>query len=270
MAVTNTTLSFGMLSVPIGLDKIAEKREPSFDRATKNGNAIERIERDAVTAEVVGEDFPAVKGVFEDPKSKTGFREIAAELIKEIEEATKLDAFEIEAFVPLADIPFERAVGCYYIKPQKGVNPKPLRILYDALKASEKAGVFKLTLRSRQQPAVVYAKNGGLYVNTLLFAEDFKKAEHVGDVLADVKAEPQMVALAVDLIENMSAGVEALDSMTDDVRPLREKLVADALAGKKVTAPAKAKAKAAPAEDALMAALKASVKQSGEKKKIAA
>lgn len=265
MAVVNTTLEVGLLSVPIGLEKVADKKEPSFDRATKNGNPIARVERDAVTAEVVDDEWPAVKGVWEDPKGKTGFREIAAELIEEINEATKIEAFQVDHFIPLEDVPFERAVGCYFVKAQRGANPKPLKILAEALKASGRAGVFKLTLRSRQQPAVVYAKNGGLFVNTLVFAEDFTRGLSAGDQLAEVDADPKMVAVAVDLIENLGAGREALDALADDVRPLRDGLIADALAGKKIAKPEKAAAKKpAAGDDPLMAALQASVKESGK------
>lgn len=269
MAIVNTTLNVGLLSIPVGLSKVAEMKEPTFDRASKNGNAIARIEVDSVTGERLGdEEGDIIKGVFEDAKSKTGFKEIPAEKILEINEATKIEEFNIDAFVPLAEVPFERAVGCYMVKVQKGANAKPLKILHDALLASGKAGVFKLALRSRQQPAVIYAKNGGLFVNTLVFAQDFTRGATAGEQLAAVAVEPKMVAVAVDLIENMTTTVaESLDTFQDDVRDLREQLIQDALAGKKIAAPKKAakKAVAASDEDPLMAALKASVAESGKK-----
>jgi DNA end-binding protein Ku len=270
MAVTNTTLTVGLLAVPIGLEKIADAKEPTFDRATKNGNAIARIERDSVTAEVISEDFPVVRGVFENPKDKTGFREIPAEKIEEIEAATKIEEFAIEAFVPVEDLPVERFTSCYFVRAQKGVNAKPLRVLYDAMKASGKAGVFKLALRTRQQPAVIYAKNGGLYVNTLVYAGDFGKAKQASEQLEAVEADPKMTAVAVNLIDQLSSTVEdSLDQLADDALPLREKLIQDALAGKEIKAPKKgAKPKVeAEEKDPLLAALERSVAMGAKPKK---
>lgn len=270
MSVTNTTLQFGLVAVPVGLDKVAESKDVKFDRASKNGNAAKQQYVDSVTGELLegADDFK--HGVWEDPKNKVGFREIAADVIAEIEVATKLDALEIETFIPVADVPFERAVGCYFVKPQKGTPAaKSLRLLYEALRKTKRAGVFKLVLRSRQQPAVVYAKNGGLYVNTLVWGEDFaagvKRAE---EVLASAEVEGKAVELATNLIEQMAGTVEDLDKLTDDVRPLRESLIADALKGKKVAAK-KAAAPAPAAADGLAEALEASIlaQASGKKKK---
>src|SRR3954464_9697729 len=108
MAVVNTTLEVGLLTVPVGLEKVAETKEPSFDRATKNGNAVARIEVDSVTGERLESSEDIVKGGGEDAKSKTGFKEIPADKIAEINEATKIESFAVDSFVPLAEVPFER------------------------------------------------------------------------------------------------------------------------------------------------------------------
>lgn len=261
MAVVNTTLEVGMLSVPVGLNKVAESKDVKIDRASQNGNKIKRVERDELTSEVVESD-DVQRGVFADD----GFKPIPADALEEIELATKIDTFAIEEFVSLEDVPFERATSCYFIAPQKGVNAKPLRILYEALKASGKAGVFKFVLRSRQHAAVLYAQNGGLYVNTLVWAEDWTRAKRAQESLDGIEVDPKMVALAVDLIDNMTEGREAIDALTDDLRPLKQQLVDDALAGRKVKAPEKKKVAVADAGDALEQALRASLAESGKKK----
>lgn len=268
MAVVSTTLEVGAVIVPVGLNKVAERKEPTFGRATQNGNPVERVERDKVTHEELdSETFPAVYGVWDDEKTKTGFHPIPQDLIDMIEGETKLESFAVTDFIDYADVPWERAVGCYFLTAQKGVNPKPLRLLYDALKTTGKAGVFKLVLRSRQQPAVVYAKNGGLFVNTMVWAEDFTpKAARAGEQIEAIASDPKMLAVAVSLIEALASGPEALDALTDDLRPKRDELIAEALAGKKPTAKKKAPAKVAEGDDPLMAALKASVADAGAKK----
>lgn len=269
MAVTNTTLTFGLVSVPVGLDKVADDNEVKLDRASAAGNPVKRQDLDAVTGEILEGKEAFAHGVWEDPKNKLGFHEIGAEVIAEIDAATKVEALEIEKFIPLSEVPFERAVGCYFVKTQKGIAAKPLRLLYEGLRKSKRAGIFKLVLRSRQQPAVVYAKNGGLYVNTLVWAEDFasgvKRAE---EVLAAADVDAKAVELAVSLIEQMSGTVEDLDALTDELRPLRAGLIEDALKGKKIVAHTK-KAAPAPATDSLAEQLEASIlaNAGGKKKK---
>jgi DNA end-binding protein Ku len=259
MAVKNSTLTFGLVSVPVGLDKVADDNEIKLDRASAAGNPVKRQEIDAVTGEILEGKDAFARGVWEDPKNKVGFHEIAAEVVAEIDAATDIEAFEIEKFIPLSEVPFERAVGCYFVKAQKGVAAKPLRLLYEGLRKTKRAGIFKLVLKTRQQPAVVYAKNGGLYVNTLVWAEDFtsgvKRAE---DALASADVDTKAVELAVSLIEQLSGDVTDLDALSDDIRPLRAALIEDALKGKKIAAPKKAAAPT-PASDGLMDQLEASI-----------
>jgi DNA end-binding protein Ku len=271
MAGRNTMLEIGALIVPVKLEKISVRTDVRLDRATEHGNKIKRIEMDSVTGEEVL-DGSIKQGVFENPKEGTGFREIPAEALEAIKEQTTLDTFEIEHFVPVKDLPTERFSDTYYLAPQKGVNPKPLKLLHQALKRTKKAGVFKLTLTSRQYLAALYAHNGALIVNLMHFAGDFKKADRAGEALASVEVDPKQVALACDLIEAMSSDADVIDTFEDDLVPLKQSLVDAALAGKTLR---KEKGKKAPepAPDDLTEQLRASyeaIQKEKEKEKVPA
>ena len=257
-------LEIGALIVPVKLEKISVRTDVRLDRATEHGNKIKRIEMDSVTGEEVL-DGTIKQGVFENPKEGTGFREIPAEALEAIKEQTDLDTFQIEHFVPVKDLPTERFSNAYFLAPQSGVNPKPLKLLHQALKRTKKAGVFKLTLTSRQYLAALYAHNGALIVNLMHFAGDFKKADRAGEKLAGVEVDPKQVALACDLIEAMSSDADVIDSFEDDLVPLKQTLVDAALAGKKLR---KEKGKKAPApQDDLAEQLRASYEAIQSKKK---
>lgn len=243
--------------VPVKLEKISVRADVTLDSASPNGNKIKQVKTDAVTGEPVASD-EVKKGVFDNPKDGTGFREIPQDALDAIEAETKLDSFQINYFVPVKDLPKERFSAAYYLTPQSGVNPRPLKLLYEALKRTKHAGVFKLCLRSRQYPAAVYALNGGLVVNLLHFAADFKKVKEADRALAEVAVPAEHVKVATELIEALSTDASVLDTFEDDLLPLKSELVEKALAGRPLPKSKKKKA-VEPATDELFEQLAASV-----------
>jgi Ku protein len=231
--VSSTTLSFGLVSCPVSLKKVADKKDVGFKLCTPDGEAVKQMYR----AEESGELFePAAleKGVEADGKITV----VGKETIKNIDASVAIDGLNIERFIPLADVPFERAEGAYYIAPTKAAGlaeKKPLALLRDGLKAHARAGVGKLTLRSKQRAFVVFEKDGGLLVNTLVFADAFEQAAEAGEVLADVpEADGKTLALFETLIASMEGEASDLDSYTDDSFEAKAELVAKAVAGEKI------------------------------------
>jgi len=280
--VKTTTLEVGTLSIPVALRTVSEKKEPGFVRGTSNGDAVKRQEV-AATAAVEAADTGVPARALEAGEIKRGVMEdgvffpIPDEEIAKIEAATKLETFEILSFVPLEDVPFERAKDCYYLTPQRGQSPRALRLLLDAMKPvvgprgkvvrTARAGVFKLMPRSRQHLAIVYPVGDGLFVSTLHWAEDFVQAGEAVRSLEGVATDERHLEAARALVDTLTdPALEVLDAQVDDMRALKLELMEKAAAGKfAVGAPApagKSKAKAAApdsATDALMASLEASI-----------
>lgn len=257
--VQNSTLNVGMLSVPVSLRKVTQRQDVKIDRASPAGNRVKRHEVDAVTGELVEGEF--LHGRFDGDE----FKEIPASAIAAIEAETKIEDFTIENFVPMKDVPFERVMDAYYLAPQtNGGSAKPLKLLHEALKRSKMAGVFKLCLTKRQYAAVVYAHNGGLIVNTLAFADDFRQVHEADEAIARAEIAPAEVKLAMELIAVYTSDADVIDTLADDLVPLKQKLVDEALAGRTIRASAP-KAKPVPQGDVLMDALKASVAAANKK-----
>lgn len=258
--VTNSTLQVGMLSIPVALRAISDPKEVTLGRASAAGNPIKRVDLDSVTGEQIGEENPAVKGVWDGET----FKPIKSEAIEAIDEASKLDTFEIASFVPLATVPWERAKASYFLAPQKAkggpaAGAKAMALLHRALVKTKKAGVLKLCLRgSLQHLAVVYAHGDGLFVTLLVWSEDWSQADEA-NVLEGIKVESAMVDQAASLINALSTDDPqgAFDSLTDDRRGERAKLVEAALAGKPIKVSKKAAAK--PEPEGLEALLTASL-----------
>lgn len=252
--VSTTTLEIGparLFSIPIKIRKVSVKKDITLDRASPDGNPLGRVEIDKVTGETV--EYADVKRGKFDGES---FHEIPADMLTAIEEQTKLDSLAVEHFIPLKDLPFERANDAYFLAPDG--NARPLRLLYEALVKSKKAGVGKLVFRSRQQPFVIYPAHGGLFMLTLSFASDFAEASEAGTAISGVEVPKDQVALALELVETLATEAEVLDGFEDDLLPLKAELVERALAGQRIESRAK-ETKAVVAHDNLMDSLKASV-----------
>lgn len=263
--ITNSTLQVGMLSIPVALRAISNPKEVSFERASSAGNPIKRVDLDEVTGEAITPENPAVKGVWDGET----FKPVPADSIDAIDEASKLDAFEITTFVPLASVPWERAKASYFLAPQKSktgpeTGAKAMALLHRALVKTKKAGVLKLNLRgSLQHLAVVYAHGDGLFVTLLVWSEDWAQADEA-NVLEGVKVDAKMVEQAANLVNALSTddAQGAFDSLTDDRRGERAKLVEAALAGKPIKAAKKAAKK--PEPEGLEALLTASLAAVGK------
>ena len=263
-AVSNSTLQVGLLSIPVALCKIKPTEEVLIGRASAAGNPIKRVESDAVTGEVVGEESVAQKGVWDGDD----FKPITPEALEELAAVTAIEVFEITEFIPLSSVPWERVQDSYFLAPQKAkgagqaAGAKAMALLHRGMVKTKTAGVLKIMLRTRQHLAVVFPKGDGLYVTTLVWSEDWTQADDA-NVLEGIAVEAKMVEMAVGLIHALTVTdtQAALDSKTDDVRAERTKLVEAALAGKPVKA--KGAKKAAPVADGLEALLAQSLAQVG-------
>lgn len=244
--VSNSTLQVGLLSIPVALRKIKATEDVQIGTASLAGNPVKMPKVDGVTGEALeAEDIQ--KGVWDGET----FKPIPADALEQMAEATKIEVYEINEFIPLADVPWERVDGTYFLAPQKakGAGPaagaKAMALLHRGMVKTKTAGVMKIMLRTRQYLAVLYPKGDGLYVSILTWSEDWKQADEA-NVLEGVAVEAKTVEMAVGLIEALTVtdAVAALDSKTDDVRAERSKLVEAALAGKAMKAKPRKKAAA--------------------------
>lgn len=267
-ASATSTLQFATISVPVSLKKIGESKDVTFDRVSVGGNAIEQKEIDASTGEVQQRGIGGT--IRRGTKGPDGsFYAISDEDIEKITDMEKLDVFEITDFIPMKDVPFERAMQTYFLTPQAKTGARgvaPMALLHKALTKTRKAGVLKIGLTTRQYLAVVYPKGKALYVTTLAWAEDWARADEA-QIFEGISVDPKVAAVAVNLIEAMTAenSQAALDSKTDTLRAAKKALIDKALTEKPLV-PGKSP-KPATAPDDLLATIEESLVQQKAKVK---
>lgn len=153
--------------------------------------------------------------------------------IAAIETRTKLDKMEIVSFMDVGQLQAERVVGAYYIGAADKAAPRPLRLLFEGLKAKRRVAIVELTKRSRQSLGVIRAhgKSGTLVLHEMIWHEDFRVPPPKALAIRQAVVTEAEVASMCSFIDAMADTREALDELRDDALSLRSELRARAEAG---------------------------------------
>ena len=217
-AIWKGSISFGLVSLPVALQNASRTEELKF--RLLRGRDLSPVNYKRV-AEVDGKEVPwgeIVKG-YEYEKGK--FVVLKDEDFKRVDlEAT--DTIDIVDFVDLAQINpiyFHRP---YYLEPLKGGAPA-YNLLRNVLADTNKAGISKVIIRTRQHLAAVKA-NGNLLVLELMRFEDELVSPSTIKVPAEKKTGPREIGMAKTLVNQMTEKWDP-GRYTDDYRSALMKLI---------------------------------------------
>lgn len=153
--------------------------------------------------------------------------------LEAIDEQTKLDQLQVLDFIRRERVPRERIVGSYFLAAgEQGSAPRVLRILYEAMRRTERVAIVRWTKRKGQSLGLLVPhSSGALVVLQAAFADEARKPNSV--CLAHMKASvtEKQVERAAELIESMNAPPSALDGYVDRRGQLQRELVSEAEAG---------------------------------------
>jgi DNA end-binding protein Ku len=251
-------ISFGLVNVPVKLMGAVSPKDVRFNQLEAGTGA--RIKQKRVSAETV-EEVPfdqIVKGYEISPDNY---------VVIEPQELEALDpkatrSIEIEDFVDLDQIDplyFERP---YYLVPDKG-GAKAYALLLEAMKESQKVGIARLVLRTKQYLAAIRPLGDALVLETLLYPDEVTLPDEIEDLPRDdVEIQDRELKIARQLIESLSTEFEP-ENYRDEYRERVLELIEQKAEGKQiVTQPATEE----PTKVVdLMAALEASLARTGAK-----
>ena len=264
----NTSITLGYASVPVALRSAKSDREVKLDRAVEVNGEWQKVKRIDVTE---GNDLfhPCERHeiVYGKWDGET-FIPIDPGKLAQIDEAVKMDDMVVTDFIPLKDVPFERARGSYFLTPQT-TNPgaaRSLKVIHDAMRKRKVAAVVKLSPSSKQYVGVLYAKRDSLLVTTLAYAEQVEEFDAGVGALDGIVADKTGVEQATLLIDAMLTEADVLDGMRDERSDARAVLVEQALAGEALAIPAKGEPVAPTVNGGLVDALQKSIEQAAKDK----
>jgi DNA end-binding protein Ku len=259
MRVTwNGSLSFGLVSIPVGL---APATKPA---ARQSDVSFRLLHRECLTPIKQKRWCPTHDREVTNDELVKGW-EIAKGQFVIVEEA-ELEALErhddsrtidIERFVPLGDVDPVWMDRTYFLVP--GAAPaqrRPYKLLLEAMEESRVGAIGRFVRSGRESLCLVRARGRGLVLETLYLAEDVYSQAEIDEAMEGTELKDAELELARQIVDGLAADFEP-EELTSEYRSDLRALLEAKLRGEEITVPEPAEEQA-PAVD-LIEALKASV-----------
>jgi DNA end-binding protein Ku len=228
-AIWSGFISFGLVSVPVGLYSATQEHEldfHQFQRGTPDRIRYKRVN------ERTGREVDYDKIVKGHDVGGGEYVIVEQEELADIAPG-RSRSLEITRFVDLDEIDPIHFQKSYYLAPSDAENASSYGLLRDALAKTNRAGIASFVMRSKEYLAAIRADGKVIVLETMFFADEIRDpAEELDDLPAKSSAGKQL-SMAVDLVEAMSGTWRAgdyKDSYTERVK----KLVADKRKGKEI------------------------------------
>lgn len=257
------SISFGLVNIPIKLHTATEDKDIKLRTLHKKCHAPIKYEKVCTVCEEEVKPEEIVRA-YEYTKGK--FVVLDEEDLEKLRKENEEKAVEIIDFVKIEEIDpiyFERS---YYMSPNEG-GGKAYSLLRKALEESQKVGIAKIVIRSKEQLAVIRVYENTLVMETIHFPDEVRKAADVPNVPSEDKVTKKELDTAILLIDQLTSKFEP-EKYTDEYRTALLELIESKRQGKD-TVTAATKEVATNVTD-LMAALQASIDRTKPKKTAAA
>jgi DNA end-binding protein Ku len=230
-AIWKGAISFGLVTVPVGLYSAIETREELSFRLLheKDHSPIDyrRVcEKEGV--EVPWSDI--VKG-YEYQKGR--FVVLTDEDFEKARVPAS-DTFDIRAFVPAGEIDFVYFDHPYYLVPTGKGGAKAYALLRDALAETGRVGIGTIVLRQREHLAALEPAGQALALTTMRFAAEIRPASGLGVSKAGGYTT-QEKQLARKLVDSLGASWDPTD-YKDTYTDVLKKAIKQKISGKGITA----------------------------------
>ncbi|MBA3537304.1 MAG: Ku protein [Tatlockia sp.] len=196
-------ISFGLVSIPVSLVAVEEKNDLRFHLLDSKSKSRVRYQR---VSEETGKEVPwdqVVKGYEYDKDSYIIVDEQA------IEKASPalFKSVDIEEFVDLDEIDNLYYSKPYYLQPESK-NKKAYVLLREALKKTNKVGVAKVRIRTKESLSIIIPHDHSLLLYLIHFADEIRGEDEVNvpkDDLKSYKIGDKELKMAEALIKDMAA-----------------------------------------------------------------
>lgn len=223
-AVWKGSVSFGLVNIPIALYPATRREDLRFRQLRKSDLSPVNYKR---VAEADGKEVPweeIVKG-YEYEKGK--FVVLKEEDFKRVDvEATQ--TVDIIDFVQLEQINPVFFQKPYYLEPQKG-GDKAYALLRNTLEETEKVGVAKVVIKTKQYLAAVKPQGNLLVLQLLHFADELANPEQL-NIPRDQEVKGKEVDTAKALVNSLTVDWEP-ERYTDDYRTGLMQVIEEKIAG---------------------------------------
>ncbi|MEY2569571.1 MAG: end-binding protein Ku, partial [Actinomycetota bacterium] len=211
-AIWSGSISFGLVNVPVKMTTAVSTKDVRFHQlhATDNTRIQQKRVCPADGEEVAYDDI--VKGyelapgqyVVVTPEELAALDPVATHTI-DIEEFVDLDQIDPIFF----DHP-------YYLVPDARAS-KPYALLVRAMENSNKVGIARMVMRTKQYLTAIRAKDGALVMATLLYGDEVLPIEELDVPGIETELTERELKMAEQLIESLSEKFDP-DKFRDEYR----------------------------------------------------
>ena len=253
------SISFGLVNIPVKLHAAIEDKDIKFRSLHEKCHTPIKYEKICPSCKQEVEAKEIVKG-YEVAKGK--FVVVEEDELKELKAGSEEKAVEIIDFIKLQEIDPIYFNKSYYMSPDGG--GKAYGLLRKALLESEKVGIAKIMIRSKEQLAVIRVFENILLMETIHYPDEVRKASEVPNIPSSDHVSKKEIDTAIMLIDQLTTTFRP-DQYRDDYRLKVLELIEAKRTGKELVT-VKEKAPATEMND-LMAALQASIDRTKPKGK---
>jgi DNA end-binding protein Ku len=256
------SLSFGLVTIPVGLYTATQDKSPSFNQLRKSDHSRIGYKR---VAKADGEEVEyddIVKGYEHERDRYVVFEKDELDALKPPSSRT----IDIQQFVPLEQIDPVFFRASYYLAPEPS-GAKAYGLLAQAMRDRGSVAICKITLRDREHLAALRLRGDVFVLETMYWPDEIRDF-----ALADVdidevpEARPQEVKMAMALIESLTEDFDPA-AFTDEYRERVLAAVQQKVEGQEVSVVEEEAEPTAVVDlmEALRASVEASKRQRGEK-----
>jgi DNA end-binding protein Ku len=250
-------VSFGLVSVPVGLFRATEDQTVHFHQIHKGTSNRIRYKK---VDEVTGEEVPTTEIVNGHDSGDGEYVIVTKEELKDVAPG-KSELIEISDFVDLAAIDPIYFRSTYYLAPRGKGADRAYSLLRQAMQESGKIGIATLVLRDKEHLVAIRPGDEALICETMHFPAEIRSASEELDSLPEqVSFEGRELDVAKTLIESLSVEWDP-SRYHNTYRDRIDELIESKRTGKAVVA--KTSKPSTNVVD-LMSALEASVARSGK------
>jgi DNA end-binding protein Ku len=219
-SVWTGSISFGLLTIPIRLYPAARSERVNLHKIHTVCHTRLRQPLYCPTEKRLVDRSEVVRG-YEYEKGQ--YVLITEDEIKKITPHSG-KSMEILAFVKASQVDPIYFDSSYLAMPDKE-NVKPYVLLVKALEDMDRVGIAKITMHQREYTVFIRARNHGLTIHTMYFANEIRSVQGYGKTDEHVQLKPLEMKLAEQLIASLEENFKPQDyhdTFQDNLRALIE------------------------------------------------
>lgn len=196
-------ISFGLVAIPVSIVSAEEKQDLHFHLLDSRDKSRVRYQR---INEETGKEVPWNEVVKGYEFAKNNYVVLKEEDFQKASPAA-FKSIDIEEFVDLQDIDILYFDKPYYLLPDTK-NKKAYVLLREALKKTNKVGVSKVIIRTKEYLSLIMPHNNALILSLIRFKQEIRDEAELNfpsDSNKSYKIADREIKMATDLVKEMSA-----------------------------------------------------------------